>query len=157
MSALTDQQIQSLIVLEVGDVATPSAPSGILATNIALIWQSFADKRQVWPRLQELYSKRRCLDIVLGLRREQVDRAADTIRESLSQIARELEQMRAACQREIDKVEAVARANRGGVVAAIVQTTIETPPTGAVVSDILDANSPRYQGDPYEPITRVQG
>ena len=157
MSALTDQQIQSLIVLEVGDVVTPSAPSGILTTNIALIWQSYQDKRQIWPRLQELYSKRRCLDIVLGVRREQVDRAADTIRENLSQIAAELEKMRAACQQEIARVEALAAANRGGVVAAIVQTTIETPPTGAVVSDIINANDPVYQGDPYRPITRVQG
>ena len=90
MSALTDQQIQALIVLEVGDVVTPSAPSGILTTNIALVWQSYADKALIWPRLQELYSKRRCLDIVLGVRREQVDRAADTIRENLSQIAAEL-------------------------------------------------------------------
>lgn len=157
MSALTDQQIQALIVLEVGDVVTPSAPSGILATNIALIWQSFADKRQVWPRLQELYSKRRCLDIILGLRREQVDRSADTISERLSQMAGELERMRAACQKEIERVEAIARANRGGVVAAIVQTTIETPPTGQIVSDVIDANSPALAGDPYYPITRVQG
>lgn len=152
---VTDADIQALIILEVGDEATAAAPGGILAANIATIWASYADKAQIAPRLQELYGKRRCIDLVLGVVRGQVDfEIFQDHRRNQSQKAKALEAMRADCQAEIAVIEKKARTKRPGVAGLITTVTPLSPPS----TSSPNANDPRYKGDPYTPtIDRNRG
>src|SRR5438105_8707634 len=59
---------QNLIVLEVGDT-----PDGRLTANVSDIWADYADKALLDARLQQLYTKLRCIDMVLGYERTSVD------------------------------------------------------------------------------------
>ncbi len=144
---VTDADIQSILVDEVGDEVTEKYPSGILATNVALYWASYADKAQIGPRLQELYTKRRCVDAVLGIVRKLVDfEIHNDHRRSQSQKAKALEAMRDDCQAEIDTIEKKTRSNRGGAAGLITTVTPQSPPNTAWP----DANDSRFQGDPYK-------
>src|SRR5690242_6739591 len=139
----SDTDIQQLIVLEVGDEPTAAFPGGILAANIATVWASYADKVALAPRLQELYSKRRCIDLVLGVVRGLVDyEIVNDRRRNQSQKAKALEAMRTDCQAEIDTIEKKARTNRPGVAGLITTVTPQSPPSTL----IPDANDPRYRG-----------
>lgn len=146
--AVNDAQIQSLIVLEVGDEVTAAWPSGILSANIATVWASYADKALIAPRLQELYSKRRCIDIIVGIVRGQVtfSISGDHSRNQ-SDKAKALMDMRRACQDEITLLEAKARANRAPANDELAATAPIAPPD----ANGPDANDSRYRGDPYKP------
>lgn len=140
----SDADIQALIILEVGDEVTAAWPTGVLFTNIATMWDSFADKALVAPRLQELYTKRRAIDAVLGIVRGQVTfNIANDHSRNQSDKAKTLLSMRQEAQAEIVRLEAQARSNRGGV-AGVITTVAPITPTNPP-----DANDPAYQGSPY--------
>lgn len=144
----SDADIQALIILEVGDEVTPAWPSGVLAANIALMWASFTDKAQISARLQELYTKRRAIDSVLGIVRKQVTfNIANDHSRNQSDKAKTLLSMRKETQDEIVRLETQARANRPGVAGQITTTAPISPP---IVGGV-DANDPRFQGSPYFP------
>jgi hypothetical protein len=144
----TDADIQSLIILEVGDEVTTAWPIGVLFANIATMWASFADKAQIAPRLQELYTKRRAIDAVLGIVRGQVTyNIANDHSRNQSDKAKTLLSMRKETKDEIVRVEMQARSNRPGVAGQITTTAPISPP---VVGGV-DANDPRFQGSPYFP------
>jgi hypothetical protein len=144
----SDSDIQALIVLEVGDEVTTAWPSGVLNANIVTMWASFADKAQIAPRLQELYTKRRAIDAVLGIVRGQVTyNIANDHSRNQSDKAKTLLSMRKETQDEIVRVEMQARSNRPGVAGQITTTAPISPP---VVGGV-DANDPRFQGSPYFP------
>jgi len=140
----TDAEIQSLIILEVGDEITPAWPSGVLLANIALMWASYADQALTAPRLQELYTKRRAIDAVIGIVRSQVTYsiASDHSRNQ-SDKAKTLLSMRGEVQAEITRLETRARSNRAGVAGQITTTAPLTPTYPP------DGNDPAYQGSPY--------
>lgn len=143
----SDSDIQALIILEVGDEITPAWPSGVLTANIALMWASYADKAQIAPRLQELYTKRRAINSVLGIVRGQVTyNIANDHSRNQSDKAKTLLSMRKETQDEIVRLETQTRANRPGVAGQLVTTAPISPPTGSP-----DANDPIYQGSPYWP------
>lgn len=142
----SDADIQALIILEVGDEITTAWPSGVLTANIAAMWASFADKALIAPRLQELYTKRRAIDTVLGIVRSQVTfNIANDHSRNQSDKAKTLLSMRGEVQADITAVEKQARSARGGVAGVI--TTV-APITPAFPPD---ANNPTYQGSPYSP------
>jgi hypothetical protein len=142
----TDADIQALIILEVGDEVTTAWPLGVLYANIATMWASFADKAQVSARLQELYTKRRAIDAVLGIVRGQVTyNIANDHSRNQSDKAKTLLAMRKETQDEIVRVEMQARSNRPGVAGQITTTAPITP------ANPPDMNDPAYQGSPYVP------
>jgi len=144
----TDADIQALIILEVGDEVTAAWPTGVLFANIAAMWASYADKAQISARLQELYTKRRAIDAVLGIVRGQVTyNIANDHSRNQSDKAKTLLSMRKEAQDEITRLEAQARSNRAGVAGQITtQAPISPPLVGGV-----DANDPAFQGSPYYP------
>lgn len=145
--ALSAGQIQALLILEIGDTA-----GGVLAAQMATIWDSYADYASVSPRLQELYSKRRGIDLVLGsLREASVDYQTESgLLQKLHQKIDTLEAMRERAQDEIDAVEKRALGARTPAAGALTTTTPVTPPTGPLTGP-LDASWPNYSGSPYWP------
>lgn len=140
----TSADIQSLIVLEVGDEITDAWPNGVLFANIALMWDSFADKTQISARLQELYTKRRAIDTILGIVRNHVTyNIANDHSRNQSDKAKTLLSMRKETQDEITRVELQARSSRPGVAGLITTTAPITPASPP------DVNDPIYQGSPY--------
>jgi hypothetical protein len=142
----SDSDIQNLIILEVGDEVTTAWPTGVLTANIAAMWASFADKAQISARLQELYTKRRAIDSVLGIVRNQVTyNIANDHSRNQSDKAKTLLSMRKETQDEIGRVEMQARSNRPGVAGQLTTTAPITP------ANPPDMNDPAYQGSPYTP------
>jgi len=151
--AVTATQIQALVILRVGD-----APDGVLASNIAAIWGSYADKASVYPRLQELYTQRECVEIVTARIRAQVDfSTGGDISIRASQQFTALLAMRQELDAQIVKLETQARGVRTPVIGAITTVAPESPPTGPEPFGPLDANSERYAGSPYYRTYRPQG
>lgn len=150
--SVTTAQVQNLIILEVGDTS-----DGLLAANMATIWASVADKALVAPRLQELYAKRRAIDLLLGRTRGEVDRRIDGIEERWGQEPDRLIKLRADTQTEIVRIEALARAGRTVAHGTISTVAPEAPPSGAPAYAPPDANELRYYGDPYFTLPRTQG
>ena len=145
---------QTLIIAEVGD-----APDNRVTTNIVAIWADEAGHANVDPKLQVLYTKRRCIDLLLGYYRGRVDmRTFDHAELKLSQMTGNLAQMRLGVQTEITRLEKKARSSRVGVATPITQVqpisaqdeiNRETGPQPA----IIDPNDPAYAGSPWEPLT----
>jgi hypothetical protein len=157
-----------MIVLEVGDLdpATGDPPvpggAGMIASNISTIWATYADKALIAPRLQELYTRRRALDMLIGtILRHQVDvtQGDPTLAVRQNQRVVAAQQQRKDVQTEIDKVESLALAARGGAVAPITQQEPVTP-QDAVNREYQqnpwfpDAGNQRYSGSPYYPRVR---
>lgn len=140
----SDTDIQALIILEVGDEVTTAWPSGVLTANIVAMWESYADKALIAPRLQELYTKRRAIDAVLGIVRNQVTfNIANDHSRNQSDKAKTLLSMRGEVQADIKQIETQARSGRPGVAGQITTTAPITPTYPP------DANDPAYQGSPY--------
>lgn len=134
--------IQQLIVLETGDT-----PDSILTNNINMIWNSFADKAPIFPRLQELYTKRVCIEIVLGTLRNQVSFSMNgDLNLRLEQRSQYLKDRHKELCDEIVRVEKIAQATRPSVIGELVAKDLETPPPGAA-----DSMSRRLIGSPYFP------
>jgi len=151
--AVTAAQIQALVILRVGD-----APDGVLASNIAAIWGSYADKASVYPRLQELYTQRACVEIVTARIRAQVDfSTGGDISIRASQQFTALLLMRGELDKQIMALEALARGNRTPAIGAITAVAPETPPTGPDPFGPLDGNDDRYQGNVYDRLSRSRG
>jgi len=146
--AVTPQEIWNMLIAEVGDT-TPST----LAAWAPTIWDSYADKAFVYPRLQELYFHKRLIDIKLGSLANFVDASmSGDVSVRLSQRSDFLTNRKKEVQAEIEKVECWARSVRPPVVETLVATEIETPPppgTPLPTPPPWDANSPLYKGDPY--------
>jgi hypothetical protein len=151
--ALTADDIQEQIILEVGDVDPasgdpPARPEdGVLARRMDVLWRRFAAKGPLAPGLRELYVKRACVRLVLGILAQRRFDAADTI-EGLSlkanQIYEHYLEMQRTVQAEIEATEGQfatgRRAYRGGTIARTAPVSPPRPP---------DANRARYGGSPY--------
>lgn len=151
---VTSADMQTLVVLEVGDTTT-----GAIAANFALLWRLYLDKAQVFPRLQYLYVKRDAICIALAAQRGDVDYSVGgDVSMRAHQGIDTLNTMLTDTMAEITLVETKARAMRGGAVGAITQTTITTPPLTpepVPATTVPDSNDPRFAGSPYIPISRT--
>src|SRR5438270_3282879 len=99
---------QTLILTQVGDT-----PDGTCATLIGAIWDGYADYGVVHPRLQRFYTQRECIDLVLGVLREQIDAGlSGDLELKAQQKVLNLQAQRAACVATIHHIEAQIRAGR---------------------------------------------
>lgn len=134
--ALSEQQYQDLIIVEVGDDA-----AGTLATVVPLYWE----RRSAYTDLEARYryAKRDALDAMLGRVRGQV-KIVGVGGASIDahQLFTHLQDMRTQLQAEIDMLE--TSGGSGGAVGDLTTTAPSSPPTG-----MTDANHPAYRGDPY--------
>lgn len=134
--SLTDIQQQSLIIAQLGDY------DGILAQNMAIVWEQHASRT---TQLRTLYVKRDCIDLLLASVRELVDFTGPngvTLRSS--QKADILNQMRKDCLADIERQERrIVRGTAGasGMIKTVAPVTADSPP---------DSNNPRYRGTPYK-------
>lgn len=123
-----------------------------ITPQIGLLWNAWADKAY-FPRLQYLYVKRHCLDILLGGLRLSVDKSLGPLQQSLSQRVAHLERLREFVSDDIKITEGMARANRTPVVANTnVRAVIEpTPPRQIqlIWNPDADPNDPKYRGSPF--------
>lgn len=154
---MNDAQWQALIIGQVGDVATPNSPSGILADMVPYLWDQWQSRRYFSARLQYLYTKRDAIDLVLSQVRFDVDA---TIPEQLttkeSQKTAYLNTMRDGVLTEITALEKKYRATRAPVLQPLVTVTPisvqdeinrqETLPYPI----IPDPNSPGLAGTPFQ-------
>lgn len=150
--AVTDAQIQTLLVLEVGDNA-----DRLLAANVAALWDRFADKALVSTRLRELYVKRSLIDLARGAIRDQIDYSlggAAAASFHAHDRVETLEKMRANLYAELQQEERVARHTRPLALGTLTQTAPELPADGTAPPATLDANDPRFAGSPYWPLSR---
>jgi hypothetical protein len=149
--ALTDAQLQTLLVLEVGDTA-----DSLLATNVALLWDRYADKALVYPGLQAQYVKRSLVDLALGVARSQVDYDVhNQFAAKGSQESGRLLQLRQEVQLDINRLEKLAVSRASAVVGQMTATAPQSAPsTAPTYPNGPEANDERYAGSPYYPLTR---
>jgi hypothetical protein len=155
--AVTAALIQGLIKARVGDVDPTTgdpttAGSGVIATHLPVLWEAYADKAQVAPRLQELHVERDAIKLVLAVLRPRVDFSSPlTLGLKEHQQVQTLEGQLQAAEAQIERVELQAR--RQGVPQVGTLRTVEpvSPPTGTEAIPLTgpNANSPEYTGSPY--------
>jgi hypothetical protein len=153
---VTEDVVKELIILEVGDVdpATgdpPAVPAdGILADQITSIWERYASKSLIYPGLQELYVKRSCIEMVLGVLKARRFDFADNrlgLQVRAQQIVAAYERMYARVTGEIAELEGAAAAVGKGSGSYQAAPIIRSAPI--VPCYPPDANWPRYSGTPY--------
>jgi hypothetical protein len=134
------QDIKRIVLDEVGDW-----PDRYLEDRLDAAWDSYSDKAYTEPRLQELYTKRRLIDLALGRVRNQVDTSVTADEGAkLAQLTANLRAMRLETQAEIAAIENGTGLPRGGLLTA----TVPIPPPDP---NMVDANAILYSGSPYLP------
>jgi hypothetical protein len=154
--AITEAQVKAIVIGRVGDIDPSTldptvANTGLLAVNIDLWWEMHADKALWGPRLQELYTQLECVDAKKAALMHLVDFSdgATSVNVKQNQKILALDTMRAGLLIRIAQLEQIyAKSFRNGVLVPLNQTAPVMPPviprTGPV-----DANDPRFAGDPY--------
>lgn len=133
--ALTEQQQQDLIILEVGDDA-----AGTLAAAVPLYWERYA---ALGDAARVLATKLAAIDAMLGRVRGQVKIVGvGGASVDAHQLTTHLQDMRALVVTQISAAELAGAA--GGAVGELTTTSPIAPPTGAP-----DASGRVYRGDPY--------
>lgn len=94
--------------------------NGTVLAVLDVVWDGFADKAQVYPRLQEWYVRRTVLDNVLGGKwKDFVDWEQAGVSEKQGGAAKSLQSIRDDANNEIRRLESVATASRGGVIGTM--------------------------------------
>jgi hypothetical protein len=130
--------------------------SDTLAAEVPTVWDLYADKALIvggGPRLQYLYAKRHFLDVLLGAAATDTDYEEGVTRYSLSQVSKQLAQMRAMVEAEIRLIESRACGNQAPQVAQLTTMT----PNPAPPAGVPDPNDSRYKGDPLKRLTTPFG
>lgn len=163
----TQTDIETIMLLEVGaGLDAPSRPElDRLTPNIALLFNFYADKAFIFPRLQYLYAKRHLLMILQGTLRNKVTGGFGGMRVHQTDSVKAVGQMYKETGDEITRIEKWSRAVRPGVVQRAFAKVPSTPgilnpviqplppkivglPNGAVPDGQGDPNAPAYRGDP---------
>lgn len=144
---MTAADWQNLILLEVGAGLDGNDPveQAILdkvTPNIELVWNAWSDKALVYPRLQYLYAKRQCLNIIEGQLRDLVTTTIGGFSAQQGQRLQNLLNLEKRVDEEIKDLEMKAQANRPIIVAQLDATSPRQPGLGEV-----DPNNPMYRGD----------
>jgi hypothetical protein len=160
--SVTASSAQARIVLLVGDVdpatGDPPSPSsnGILAQNIATLWDYHAYQDAVAPGLRALYVEQDAINLVLTVLRAQVDM---TIGSALSvKQSQQTASLTLRLKAIVEQIATIEKRQGAGVpvAAAITRTAPITPADAAVIPQQIDANDPRYGGDAYRPPFTVE-
>ena len=135
--ALTPEQLQTLIIAQVGETSTDT-----LAVNVPILWELFDG-----DPLQFLRTKLGAIEVAMVEVRKQVDiQALDSARVRLEQMHAALAVMYGQIQEQIDeaKIDGVGTTSGGLTTTAPIQRPAGWPAE-------IDANDPRYRGSPYPP------
>lgn len=144
---LTADDFQRLILLEVGAGLDGNDPVEAkildkITPNIALLWVAWSDKAAIFPRLQYLYCKKQCLDIIEGQLRDLVTTTVGGYNSNQQQKLANLQAIHKRVEDEIKDLEMKAQASRPAIVASLTQTSPRMPDPSQV-----DPNNPVYRGD----------
>lgn len=143
----TAQDWQSLLLLEVGaslegDDAIDKILNDKVTPNLPTIWAMWQDKALVFPRLQYLYVKRHCLQIIMGQLRDFVDTSLGTnLLLKQSSYMNNLHMMHDMVSQDIANTELMARRGRPSVIGELLKTSPSEPANGP------DPSNPVYRGD----------
>jgi hypothetical protein len=134
--ALTEAELKSLIVLQVGDDA-----AGTLAASIDLLWSSHADTSAIG--LVALLTKRDAIDVMLAKVRNQVSfKALNGASVSASDMFDHLWKMRELIDAQIEAAQS------GADGAFAIGELITVAPLGADSARGANPNARQYRGDP---------
>ena len=138
--ASLDAAYRTTLIAEVGD------PNGTIAQLAHVMWDTFASRGVVNPRLQYLYAKRALIDVRMAEEQAAVDiNATGDVQITQSQRFDHLQEMRAHVSHELERIENRARSARPPRSGALTTTAPTSPP----YVDSADRNDPRYTGNPY--------
>ncbi len=144
---LTPTDWQNLLLLEVG--AGIDGKSDVekrildkLTPNLNVIWIAWADKAFVHPRMQYLYAKRQCLDILIGQFRDLVSTTIGGFNANQQQRLQNMQEMRKTVDADITKLETQSQGSRSPAVGTINQTSPVMAELGRP-----DPNASSYRGD----------
>lgn len=90
---------------------------------MASYWEMNRRHGLVWPELQYLYTKRMCLDVLLGQNRDRITVSVGGTSVPQQQILDNLETIRKTVVDEIARLEARAQASRPPALAAMASST----------------------------------
>jgi hypothetical protein len=147
----TPNEWQQLILLEVGAGLEGEDPAerqllDKVTPNINTIWACHADKAYVAPKLQYLYTKRHCIEIIMGQLRDLVQSNVGGYNSQQQQKLANLKILRDNTQQEIVEEEKRAQSARPPAIGYLTQQAPRQPiPLGAQP----DPGDPAYRGDPY--------
>lgn len=96
--------------------------SDLASVSVGRIWDSYADKVALYPRLQDLYTRRQACDNLLGSIWPAVDYTQSGVERRLDQFFKHLQQMRDNLNTEILRLEDRARSNRSPAVGRSFRT-----------------------------------
>lgn len=124
-----------------GEFVFPDGVNG--AAFVATVWDFYQDKARLAPRLQYLYAKRHCAEMILKRVWQNVTWSEAGVSESLGQQFANTKLLYDAINAELLLLEKRIAANRGGAMGVIAKTApIEPGPLQP------DGNARIYRGDP---------
>lgn len=146
---ITAAQIQADITASLA----PADPNGLVNGDIALYWSIYADKAALGPRLQELYTLRRCIDLLLRFYATQADvTVGEDVAVKQSQISDQLEAQRQRCEEEIRHIETEVANVRPLLVGALTTVAPVSQPLPLPAALPPDGNDQVYAGTPYQTV-----
>lgn len=131
-----------------GDARTKKTTDALLLSVLTTIWDMYADKAALHPRLRYLYAKKQVIDYWAASVFRDVD-YDEEVKESLGQMSRNLQLIRASVVADIEEIVASLAASQSGGGYATGQLTTATPLAG--LTGRPDPNAPEYRGDPRYP------
>jgi hypothetical protein len=146
----TAQQMQNLILMEVGEPLTGGPIGPVLPT----LWSMFTDKGLLpnGTRLQYLYVLAKAFDIKIGLIMDGAYMPVGQVQhEKLDDKVSGYRQQRDATLEEIVKLEKVAGGLRAPVVGQLTRTAPIQPADSPYTTLGPDPNDRRFRGDPLVP------
>lgn len=150
---ITAAQVQADIVSSL----EPVDPNGLVLRSITLYWALYADQAAIGPRLQEFYTRLRCIDLLLASYAASVDvSVGEDVAVKQSQITMQLRAMRDAIDLEIQRVEQQVGVQTGPAVAAMTTTAPVSAPYVPRIGPV-DGNDPIYRGTVYQPLSWPRG
>lgn len=147
MPTTTAQQMQNLILMEVGEPLT----GGPIAPVLPTLWSMFADKGLLphGTRLQYLYVLAKAFDIKIGLIMDGAYMPVGQVQhEKLDDKVPGYMKQRDASLEEISKLEKVASGLRAPAVGQITRTAPIGPADSPYTTLGPDPNDRRWRGDP---------
>lgn len=130
-------------------------PSSDLAgISVSRLWDSYSDKAALYPRLQDLYTRRQACENMLGGVWLAVDYAQADVKRDLDQYYQHLQGLRSNYHDEIVRLEDIARASAAPSGMAQMTATAPVMADPSIAGQPFDPNWPGYRGDPRYPSYR---
>ena len=142
------------ILLEVGAGLDGSsdverAAKDVITYQIDTLWEMWGSKNY-FPRLQYLYTKRACIDTLMGQLRTTITRSIGPLSMNLDSYLSNLSTLRQNVDNDIKQAESSARQRRPSVVKMTEATAaIQPENSGGWPPGVPGPGSPRYRGSPF--------